>query len=243
MRDSDRPMTQREAYQRGYAAGYAAAQSGPPREPTRAMLDAGLAYYEGRTGARMVTIGGIWDAMYDAWAQEQTGGSTDGRAGYSRDAGNPIAPLAAGVESGPPDHQCWQLGTLAACRDSRQCTRPECPPHQPAATPEHGGSVVEPAEVTTSAIGPAADPSPVDYRYLFTDPITRVPIWRHESREWNGQHPVRSEPLYSADALKRLRAERDTLAAIVRAADAMHLKPTMDNINAWLEARAKWEGK
>ena len=30
MRDSDRPMTQREAYQRGYAAGYAAAQSGPP---------------------------------------------------------------------------------------------------------------------------------------------------------------------------------------------------------------------
>ena len=34
MRDSDRPMTQREAYQRGYAAGYAAAQSGPPREST-----------------------------------------------------------------------------------------------------------------------------------------------------------------------------------------------------------------
>lgn len=38
-------------------------------------------------------------------------------------------------------------------------------------------------------------------------------------------------------------AERDTLAAIVRAADEMHLKPTMDNINAWADARAKWEGK
>lgn len=73
-----------KAYEAGYVDGRAAAQSGPPREPTRAMLDAGLAYYEGRTGARMVTIGGIWDAMYDAWAQEQTSGAasavTDGPA-------------------------------------------------------------------------------------------------------------------------------------------------------------------
>lgn len=42
---------------------------------------------------------------------------------------------------------------------------------------------------------------------------------------------------------ERAEAERDTLAAIVRAADAMHMSPTMDNINAWVEARAKWEGK
>lgn len=44
-------------------------------------------------------------------------------------------------------------------------------------------------------------------------------------------------------ALEAAQAERDAMLAIVRAADTMHLKPTMDNINAWLEARAKWGGE
>lgn len=87
-----------ELVRAAYAAGYAAAQSGPPREPTDAMCDAGLAYYDGRTGARIVGIAGIWRSMHDAWAQEQTGGETH-RASEQANADQ------AGVAPGPPDHQ------------------------------------------------------------------------------------------------------------------------------------------
>lgn len=46
-----------------------------------------------------------------------------------------------------------------------------------------------------------------------------------------------------SDMIGVLQEEVERLTAIVRAADTMHLKPTMDNINAWLEARAKWGGE
>ena len=71
MRDSDKPMSQREAYQRGYAAGYAAAQSGPPREPTQAMLDAGSLVFH-REQQKMIPkwepsiAARFWRAMWDA---------------------------------------------------------------------------------------------------------------------------------------------------------------------------------
>lgn len=238
-------------------AAQAAQAAMPPREPTPEMVAAGTAAHSRSPVFEAQRIIDIWYAMHDAhtFAEDSAryygfppddAGPLDHQPCIERGCPNPSLmpaseycayharrePQAAadGPAADPLSH-AWKSGYAQAKEEDELAQRfcPHCNPCQ------HDGD--------ERCRAPAADPSPVDYRYLFTDPITRVPIWRHESREWNGQHPVRSEPLYSADALKRLRAERDTLAAIVRAADAMHLKPTMDNINAWLEARAKWEGK
>lgn len=98
MRDSDKPMSQREAYQRGYAAGYAAAQSGPPREPTQAMLDAGTLVYIREQQKRIpkwepVIAARFWRAMHDAWAQEQPAATPS--------TGRPDAGAAQAVTDGP----------------------------------------------------------------------------------------------------------------------------------------------
>lgn len=53
----------------GYAAGYAAAQPGPPREPTQAMLDAGLRAYSENGGDVWSDAKAMWRAMHDAWAK------------------------------------------------------------------------------------------------------------------------------------------------------------------------------
>lgn len=119
---------------KGYAAGYAAAQSGALREPTREVgwlietVAGGRYWCGGLCGwtpspnlacrfARAIDANAAREwlrlppvdtrVVEHIWidASPQTGGSTDGRAGYSRDAGNPTAPPAAGVEPGPPDHQ------------------------------------------------------------------------------------------------------------------------------------------
>ena len=69
----------------------------------------------------------------------------------------------------------------------------------------------------------------------------------HDSFAWSASYSdvcrAVDKEMDERERAERAEAERDTLAAIVRAADEMHLKPTMDNINAWADARAKWEGK
>lgn len=128
MRDSDKPMSQREAYQRGYAAGYAAAQSGPPREPTQAMLDAGTLVYIREQQKRIpkwepVIAARFWRAMHDAWAQEQPAATPS--------TGRPDAGAAQAVTDGPaadPLPVAWAtpslLVTMSAV-EKRLLTSPE----------------------------------------------------------------------------------------------------------------------
>lgn len=63
-----------------------------PREPTRAMVNAGEKRRREIAG-RGLCIGTIWCAMYDAWAQEQTSGAA--QAATDGPAADPIADLCA----------------------------------------------------------------------------------------------------------------------------------------------------
>lgn len=238
MRDSDKPMSQREAYQRGYAAGRAAAQSGPPREPTQEMDDAASNVDRSNLPGRFRRE--VWRAMWDKW-QEQTGGSTEGRAtavakpdqaasagrvSASSDDDLPSVVSTAGIKPGLLD-QCPKVVRGELCCCYRIGADDDCP-YQPAATPSSAGSRADHHGAAQAATdGPAADPLPVAWatpsllvtmsaveKRLLTSPEMRGrgAGWEADARDADRY----SVPLYSAAALDRLRAERDIGRALVK---------------------------
>ena len=218
----------------------------PPREPTREMTLAGQRALDNIWTSWHAPTTQCWRAMYDAWQNEQTGGKAMPATGLS-------SPDHAG-SAGPPDHIEQTGGPIARGEPINQPELRSGPPdHQSAATPSNlsGGSSQEGAD------GPAADPIDNlrdvlrnwtnvtdDEHAVIRDAIAEIKRLRADRNAYDAAHKRQAvATLKATQRAERAEAERDTLAAIVRAADAMHLKPTMDNINAWVKARAKWEDK
>ena len=163
--DYSRPWGDTLAFARAILA---AAQSGPPREPTREvgwLIEA-------------VAGGRYWCGGSCGWTPSPNLACRFARAADANAAREwlRLPPVDIRVvehlwiDVAPqPDH----AGTAGP------------PDHQPDMTREQSA----PQASTEPGAGVMYDRTPVAYRYLFTDPITGAPVWRHESQTWNGQRP------------------------------------------------------
>ena len=230
----------------GYAAGYRAAQEAmPPREPTRGMIAVGMT----ASRLRVYSWEEIWRAMHDAWTQEQT-------------SGEPRVPVRV---------PCPNKVDGVCPLPNVHCAYPECT--EGTAPLSH----VTPAQAVTD--GPAADPiadlcarlrshytrgGSFDFA-LAADALERLARERDDTRAMlrNTNHDAarlaslvdkyKWQVRDTRKRAERAEAERDTLRAIVRAADALRIELFPHGVCckcehcvlvvAYDRARAKWGGE
>lgn len=153
---------------------------------------------------------------------------------------------------GEPQRMLVRAGYAAGYR-AAQAVKPGPLDHQSAATSVSDGATAAPSEATASVTDPAADPLPVAWAtpsLLVTMSAVEKrrltsPEMRGRGGEWEADARDAdrySVPLYRADALERLRAERDDLREEYRKVEVLWKQDTIDRDNALRDlARAMQE--
>lgn len=231
----------------GYAAGYRAAQAAmPPREPTLRMVSKGARTCWDHGGE--ITVSNIWRAMYDAWTQEQTSGAGDkrlpvGRAHEQSGIAAPIAPLdhQNGVQRDAASPGCALGASSLESGNAREATCLSGDPDARQPVAYTAGTVRDHAGSTPAApTDPIADlcarlrshykrGGSFDFA-LAADALERLALERDKARH-SDAHTLAVLKSAERDYLTRIaelreraeraEAERDTLRAIVRAADEL----------------------
>lgn len=229
----------------GYAAGYRAARAAmPPREPTFGMVSRGARTCWDKGGE--ITVSNVWRAMHDAWTQEQTSGKAMPATGLSSpDHAGTASPLdhqSSAEPRVPVRVPCPNKVDGVCPLPNVHCAYPKCT--EGTAPLSHVTPAKPPAQAVTD--GPAADPiadlcaelrathcSNENLHDNAAYELERLARERDDVRAMlqnTNRDAARLASLVdkykwqvrdTCTRAERAEAERDTLRAIVRAADAI----------------------
>ncbi|WP_213778852.1 hypothetical protein [Caballeronia sp. dw_276] len=104
---------------------------------------------------------------------------------------------------------------------------------------------------STSKADATTDDQPAHWQYLFTYPFDGSPVWRDDSREWNGQRPKAARGLFTRPTPKelqeKLRDAQFALSALTVVRQALGLPTganlTTDVVQAALDLQIEQAGK